>query len=290
MDKNYSIEQIIKQSVSTTLGKPKKTSIVETVLDKSKKVLTEASILMLKTFMLKTEKLSSKTKEAHYNLYKKHVDLTNKISVKLDAVNKDEADEGHSAFRGLKIDYVENKNSTVLHELYFSNISDLSSQIHQNSLVYMKLCQSFGDFDIWQKDFISTCLSSRDGWAICYYDGTCGKYMNCVIDGDSFYIPIACIPIIVIDMHIHSYYKDYLDDKKAYVISMMKELNWEIIELRVMMAEKTNLKDLFSLMPQQGMDPEKLKGTVGNEMPIGKDMIVGIEVEEEEKEPVNNNF
>ena len=40
------------------------------------------------------------------------------------------------------------------------------------------------------------------------------------------------------DMWQHSYYKDYLKDSKTYLIAMMKQLNWNVIEERIKKADK----------------------------------------------------
>jgi Fe-Mn family superoxide dismutase len=39
------------------------------------------------------------------------------------------------------------------------------------------------------------------------------------------------------DMWEHAYYKDYLTDKKSYLIAQMRELNWQVIEDRFKKAE-----------------------------------------------------
>ena len=65
-----------------------------------------------------------------------------------------------------------------------------------------------------------------------------GRYMNVVVDLHSLNVPIASIPILVMDCWEHSYYKDYLKDRKAYLYAMMKELDWKLIEERFKKAEK----------------------------------------------------
>ena len=62
--------------------------------------------------------------------------------------------------------------------------------------------------------------------------------MNVPIDLSNANVPLNCYPIIVLDMGSHSHYRDYLNDKKTYVFSMMKELNWARIEERFKKAEK----------------------------------------------------
>ena len=141
-------------------------------------------------------------------------------------------------YRSLKNDETYNLNAAYLHELYFNNISDLSSQIKMDSLSYMRLSRDFGTFDDWQQDFIACCLASRCGWAVTYFNTYTQKYMNCVIDLHSKNVPVGCYPIIVMDVWQHAYYRDYLGDVKSYVFGMMKQLNWKVIEQRVQRADE----------------------------------------------------
>ena len=62
--------------------------------------------------------------------------------------------------------------------------------------------------------------------------------MNAVVDLHSIEVPIGCYPVIVMDVWQHAYYKDYLRDVKTYSATMMKELNWGVIEDRIKKAEK----------------------------------------------------
>ena len=86
-----------------------------------------------------------------------------------------------------------------------------------DSLAFMRLERDFGTFDEWQKDFIACCMSSRNGWAITVYNAFLNRYVNIVVDLHSLNVPINCYTIIVMDMWEHSYYRDYLNDKKTYI-------------------------------------------------------------------------
>ncbi len=138
----------------------------------------------------------------------------------------------------MKIDETYNCNAAFLHALYFENISDAHSKISMDSLSYMRFERDFGTFDAWQKDFIACAMSSRNGWAITVYNGFLKRYMNIVVDLHSLNVPINCYPVLVLDMWEHSYYKDYVNDKKSYIFAMMKQLDWSTIENRVKESEK----------------------------------------------------
>lgn len=200
--------------------------------------LNEALVAQPKTYNQPTEFLSGKAKKSHDELYEGYIENFNKVSAKLDTVDRENVNSSNSEFRSLKIDETYNMNALYLHELFFANISDLQSKISMDSLAYMRLSRDFGDFDKWQMDFLACCQASRCGWAITYYNLFTQTYMNAVVDLHSIEIPIGCFPVVVMDVWQHAYYRDYLRDVKTYSTAMMKELNWGVIEDRIKKAEK----------------------------------------------------
>ena len=237
------LEKLIKDAVDQTLFESglNINSIKENKADvnsSSSELISEAYVAQAGKFDLKTELLSQKTKKAHQELLEGYVKELNAISSNIDGVDKSAANLNNSKFRSLKIDETYNLNAAFLHGLYFQNISDLSSQITVDSLAYMKLSRDFGTFDRWQEDFIACSLSARNGWAVTLYSTQLKRYINTVIDLHSSNVMIGMQPIIVLDCWEHSYYRDYLKDRKTYIYAMMKELNWSVIEERVKVAEK----------------------------------------------------
>lgn len=237
------INSLIKKAIAETLEEKGLTNHTsQEVLTENNsvtsEVLSEAYVAEAGKFNLKTELLSDKTKKSHQELLEGYVETLNKVSAKIDGVDKSSANLNHSDFRNLKIDETYNHNAAFLHGMYFENISDLNSQITVDSLTYMKLARDFGTFDKWQEDFVACCLSARNGWAITFYNPHLRRYMNTVIDLHSQNVMISMLPIIVMDCWEHSYYRDYLKDRKTYVYGMMKELDWSVIEDRVKISEK----------------------------------------------------
>ena len=181
--------------------------------------------------------LSEKAKKAHVDLYKNYVKSFNETSVRLDSVDKSKANNTNSEFRNLQVNLTYNLNAVYLHELYLANISDVNSEIPMDSLAFMRLSRDFGTFDNWQKDFIACCLASRTGWACTVFSTYLQRFINITIDEHASHVLFGSYPVIVMDMWEHAYYKDYLNNKKAYVTNMMRELNWKIIETRVKRAD-----------------------------------------------------
>ncbi len=247
-------------------SKPKGLSI----LGKTLSSLREALVLIPKSFLLKTEKLSDVTKHAHEVLYKGHVEAFNKISIGLDAANPEEAKSTTSALRDLKVDETYNMNAVKLHELYFANVSDMASEISVDSIPFMRLARDFGTFERWQRDFIGCALSSRNGWAITVYEPYKNVYMNVVVDEHHVGVPIGSVPVIVLDMWEHAFYKDYASEKKTYIHAMMRELNWSVIEARMAVAEKSGLTALYMIQPVVNDAPEAMLSAAekAQEVPI----------------------
>jgi len=200
--------------------------------------LAEAYVVSASKYELTTEKLSEENKSAHQELMEGYAKALNEISAALDTADRDNANPNNSQFRNLKMDEVHNLNAAFLHGLFFENISDMRSTVAMDSLAYMRLERDWGTFDAWQRDFIACAMSSRNGWVVTVYNFFLKRYMNVVVDLHNTGIPFASVPVIVMDCWEHSYYRDYLKDRRSYIFAMMKELRWEKIEERIRRAER----------------------------------------------------
>ena len=221
-------------------------------------VLKEGFTLVPKSHSLKTEKLSDGTKSSHETLYKGYVEAFNKVETGLTAADKTDVKSTASSYRSLKIDETYNFNAIKLHELYFNNISDVDSEIRVDSLPYMRLSRDWGTFEAWQQDFMAACLASRNGWGLTVYEPYRNVFMNITIDSHDKDIPLGCVPVIVMDMWEHAYFKDYMTDKKAYLFAMMKELNWDVIEARMTVCERCNLDVIYKIQPTINPKPDAM--------------------------------
>lgn len=211
-----SLTSIVKEAIE---------EVIEPIMGKD---LSESFVAHEKKYDLLTDLLSKKTKSSHHELYKSYIEKFNKVSAELDSSAREDLDVS-SKYRSLKEDETYFLNSIYLHELYFSNISDVNSDITMDSLPFIRLQRDFGTFDNWQKDFIACCMSSRFGWSLCGFNIFLQKIVNVFIDEHSANVPMGFVPLIVLDMWEHSYLKDYGLDKKSYVWGMMKELDWDVI-------------------------------------------------------------
>lgn len=219
------VDGIIRTSLSKHLAAP------------SAGPLSESYVAEPKQFKQVSEFVSQKTKDAHIELYKGYIESLNAVSSELDTVDRSAVNSRHSAFRSLKLDETYNLNAVWLHELYFANSFDPHSEVVMDSMAFLRLQRDFGTFDDFQRDFMACALAAGNGWAVCGYHAFLKKYVNIVVSHHSGDVPIGFYPIIVMDMWEHAYSKDYLTDKKSYLIAQMRELNWDVIEDRFKRAE-----------------------------------------------------
>lgn len=272
------LDEVAKKAVrdslrsSGALAKPQTPTIVQKVteaVEKGKKLLSEALVVLPKTFALKTQWLSAKTKTAHEKLYQGYVARFNTASSHLDTVKR----ENVTDLRNLKLEETYNLNGVKLHELYFGNIADPNSQVHRDSIPYMRLTRDWGTFENWQYDFLAVGEAAREGWVALYYDPFKNRYLNAMIDGHASNMPLCAIPVLVMDMWAHAYYADFLNDKTSYLRAMMREINWSIVEARMVVAERANLHDLYAVRPLVDSTPTRMVDQASNVPPIGKDQI-----------------
>lgn len=214
------VKKIVKEAVSALAPEP----------------ITEAYVATPKQYDIPTEALPAETKSAHTELYKNYVKSLTSVSSELDTASRKDANYRSSELGSLKRDEVFNLNAVYLHELYFANIGDVSSEILQDNLSYMRLSRDFGTFDDWQRDLMACAMSAREGWVVCGYSTFLNRYINCVIDLHHVGIPVGLYPVIAIDMWSHSIPPD--TERKAYIASMMRELNWEVIDNRFKRADR----------------------------------------------------
>jgi len=211
---------------------------IKKILGLNDRIVSESYVTAAKKYDVTSELLSEKSKSARQKEYEKYIDALNKVSAQLDTANRQEANRFSSEFRHCKTEETHLLTTAFLKAYHFENISDLRSQIAVDSICFMRLERDFGSFDDWQKDFIACGMSARNGFVITAYSFLLRRYINVIVDNQSQGVPVACMPVIVLDVSDGAYYRDYLDDRKSYMTAMMKEFDWEKIEDRFKQSDK----------------------------------------------------
>lgn len=266
-----SLEQTIQSAVRATLGALVGAGKLHN--RQSSQIISEATvptILTPKSFSNKSEAQSPTTKESHEKLYKSYVDSFNKINAKLGSVLPTDAENpNNSDFRRLKVDENHNMNGVKFHELYFNNSGDMASEIRADSVPFMRLSKDWGSFDNWQLDFRACGMAATEGWAMCCFDPFKQQYMNCFVEKHNMYVPLMAIPVLVVDTWAHAWWLDFPGQKLEYLNKAMKEINWAVVELRMLAAEMSKLNQIYAIQPVVSSFDDTKKMMPGSEAMLG---------------------
>lgn len=226
-----------KKSINDLIASVDLKNIIKQSVQSSAENIKESYVAQAKSYPQVSERVTQKTKDAHHDLYKEYVEALNKTSAELDTVDRSSVNSNHSQFRSLKLDETYNLNGVWLHELYFANCFSPTSELYQDTIPFMRLQRDWGSFDAFQTDFLACAMSCGNGFVICGYHMFLKRYVNTIISNNSQDMMMGLYPIIVIDCHEHAYHKDYLNDKKSFVIASLREINWDVVEERFKRAE-----------------------------------------------------
>lgn len=181
-------------------------------------------------FFKKLNALSDKQIQEHYHLYEGYVKKSNEIQEKLKSADKASSNHNFSEYRGLQVDQSHNLNGMILHELYFSNLTDKDSQLSDALKVIIN--RDFGSYENFMEDFKATLKAAR-GWGMCAYNNRDGKLHNYAIDGHNLHMPISVRPILIIDVWEHAFAIDYATNKPDYINSICACINWNVVSQRL---------------------------------------------------------
>jgi len=169
--------------------------------------------------------------QQHYDLYVGYVKKRNQIEEDLQTVDRtNSAGITYSPFRALKVAETFAVNGSLLHELYFENMSATPTQPGPET---MKLIErSFSSLDNFKNDLIDSAAVAR-GWAIMMYGIDDGHVHNYVLESHNQNVPVLSIPLLVLDVYEHAYMIDFGIKRAAYLDVFWQNVNWDVVEARI---------------------------------------------------------
>ena len=179
----------------------------------------------------KAKGLTDTQLKAHFTLYQGYVKKLNEIREKLGAADKSAPNYSYNEYSELRRREPVAYNGTVLHEMYFENIGDGSTQAddHAKKLI----TASFGSVDAWIAD-TKAALMSAHGWVLTVFDYEDGKLHNNLVQSEHHVGLFANVhAMIAIDAWEHAYFFDYQTKKADYVANVLSGLNWDVINKRL---------------------------------------------------------
>lgn len=169
------------------------------------------------------EGLSGKMLEEHLKLYQGYVKKSNEIQEKLKAADKSEANGVWSFVGELKRQETFAVNGMKLHEVYFGHLHGNGTP---EGVLLAMIEKDFGSLDAWKEDMVATAISAR-GWAVTAFDFRDNRLHNYGADAHNVGAVWGAVPLIVLDVYEHAYFMDYGVNRKSYLESFFKNLDWK---------------------------------------------------------------
>ncbi len=167
----------------------------------------------------------------HFTLYQGYVTNTNKVLEILGQMLK-EGKTGTPEYGELKRRLGWEFNGVRLHELYFENLGG-NAPIEINGKLEKKLAESFGSYELWEKDFKATGAMRGIGWTVLYQDAANGRLINFWINEHDVGHPSGCRPILIMDVFEHAFMLDYGLKRADYIEAFFKNIDWRVSETRL---------------------------------------------------------
>ncbi len=151
------------------------------------------------------------------------------IEQQLDALIKGKEKLAGDAYTFMQKDKLNRRNSVLLHELYFDNLTPNPPEPAED--VRQALAERFGSLDRWAEDF-RACAMAANGWAILARDMVNGGLYNVASDLHEVGVLWLGQPLVVCDVYEHAFYVDYQNKKQEYVNKFVEFLDWDEINRR----------------------------------------------------------
>ncbi|MBI4823771.1 MAG: superoxide dismutase [Nitrospirae bacterium] len=167
----------------------------------------------------------------HFTLYSGYVTNTNKLLETLTAMLKD-GKTNTPEYAELKRRLGWEFNGMRLHEYYFENLGG-KGKLDETGRLMKGLCESFGSYELWEKDFRTVGSMRGIGWACLYQDIMEGRLINFWINEHDVSHPAGCNLILIMDVFEHAFMLDYGLKRADYIEAFFKNIHWLQVEARL---------------------------------------------------------
>lgn len=181
--------------------------------------------------------ISNETLAMHFKLYEGYVTNTNTLNQRIaDLIGTGTLDPTQvAAFSELKRRFGFEYNGMVLHQYYFDNMMKHGNGDPSTGDAFINAAtESFGDYDVWKADFVSTGKMRGVGWAATYQDPSNGAISNHWIDLHETGNVAGFTTILIMDVWEHAFIKDYAPvDRPKYIEAFFSNINWDVVNGRL---------------------------------------------------------
>lgn len=180
--------------------------------------------------------ISNETLAMHFKLYEGYVTNTNTYNQRIaDMIGSGELDATQvAAFSEIKRRFGFEYNGMVLHEYYFENMMKNGTGDPTGGDFKTAAEASFGSYEVWKADFVTTGKMRGVGWAACYQDPSNGAISNHWINLHETGNVAGYKPILIMDVWEHAFIKDYAPvDRPKYIEAFFSNIDWTVVNSRL---------------------------------------------------------
>lgn len=172
--------------------------------------------------------ISKQALAEHIKLYNGYVEMLGRVDQKqnIQVINKNDL-KLDSAFANNMWAQSYSIGGIDLHELYFEGLSITPSTPSDSLLSFI------GDFDDFINRIIEVGMVSR-GWVVVAQNPKTMTWRIFSMDSHDEGAVFGYIPFLVIDTWEHAYWMDWGTNKEGYLKTLVKHINWLVIEDRML--------------------------------------------------------
>jgi Fe-Mn family superoxide dismutase len=180
--------------------------------------------------------ISEKTIAEHLKLYAGYVKHANLILEKIADLSKTPEENTANVYtigelrRRFGFEFGGLRN----HEYYFEQFEGGAVGLGDDSALRAKIITQWGSYDAWLTEFKTLAMTRGIGWAFLYLDTQTGNLLNTWVGEQHDGHLTGLKPILALDMWEHSYMLDVVpSEKKSYIEAFFANLNWSVVEGRM---------------------------------------------------------
>ena len=179
--------------------------------------------------------LSKKQIDVHLALYEGYVKHSNLIMQKIADLQKTDPEGNAYLIAELRRRFSFEFDGMRMHEYYFEQFEGGSLRAQNESPLADVVVERYGSWEKFVSHVKEVCGTRGIGWTVVYYDPA-ARTVHTAWVNDHEIGQLAGLPILLaIDMWEHAYMVDYVPaDKKSYVEAFLENLNWEVVEKRLL--------------------------------------------------------
>jgi superoxide dismutase, Fe-Mn family len=166
----------------------------------------------------------------HYKLYEGYIKNLNKIWNTPYVPSKfTDTNSTYSEMRSLKRGETYSLDGVKLHELYFENMTGGNNS--PNGPILDAIIDEFSSYNNFISYLTNVGLSIR-GWVVVSIDSIDNKIHIIGSDSHDNGAVWMSYPLLVMDVYEHAYFIDFGTDRKKYISTFVKNINWNILNIR----------------------------------------------------------